>query len=114
MNRIVLDTETANTLEQPLCYDIGWAVVDENCEVLKAESYAVAEIFLDKELMSVALFADKIPQYWDEIKTKFGNDFTIDDAATAYTSKFGKSFWRRLLNRIKKILLKKKIEKEQL
>ena len=55
-----------------------------------------------------------IIKYWDEIKTKFGNDFTIDDAATAYTSKFGKSFWRRLLNRIKKILLKKKIEKEQL
>ena len=68
MNRIVLDTETANTLEQPLCYDIGWAVVDENCEVLKAESYAVAEIFLDKELMTSAYYAEKLPKYWDDIK----------------------------------------------
>ena len=69
MNVIVLDTETTNSLEEPLCYDFGYAVVNlENEEVLKIESYAVADIFLDKELMSVAVFADKIPQYWDEIK----------------------------------------------
>lgn len=69
MNVIVLDTETTNSLEEPLCYDFGYAVVNlENEEVLKTESYAVADVFLDKELMSVALFADKIPQYWDEIK----------------------------------------------
>lgn len=67
MNFIVLDTETTNTLEEPIAYDIGWAVVDEEGEVLKTESYAVAEIFLDKELMAVAYFAEKIPQYWEEI-----------------------------------------------
>lgn len=67
MNRIVIDTETTNTLEEPLCYDIGWAVIDENGAVLKTESYAVAEIFLDKELMSFAYFVDKMPQYWKEI-----------------------------------------------
>ena len=48
MNFIVLDTETTNSLEEPLAYDIGWAVVTEEGEVLKTESYAVAEIFLDK------------------------------------------------------------------
>ena len=68
MNRIVIDTETTNSLEEPLAYDIGWAVVDEDGSVLKTESYAVAEIFLDKELMACAYFAEKIPQYWDEIK----------------------------------------------
>lgn len=68
MNRIVLDTETANTLEEPIAYDIGWAVINENGEVLKAESYAVAEIFLDTDLMKNAYFAEKIPQYWQEIK----------------------------------------------
>lgn len=68
---IVLDTETANSLEEPLCYDIGWAVVNlETEEVVKTESYAVAEIFLDKELMQSAYFAEKIPSYWEEIKTK--------------------------------------------
>lgn len=65
---IVLDTETTNSIEEPLAYDIGWAVVTEEGEVLKTESYAVAEIFLDKELMQVAYFAEKIPQYWEEIK----------------------------------------------
>lgn len=65
---IVLDTETTNSLEEPIAYDIGWAVITEEGEVIKTESYAVAEIFLDSELMSVAYFSEKIPQYWDEIK----------------------------------------------
>ena len=68
MNRIVLDTETTNSIEEPIAYDIGWAVIDNAGNVLKTESYAVAEIFLDKALMSCAYFADKIPQYWEEIK----------------------------------------------
>lgn len=68
MNRIVLDTETTNSLEQPLMYDIGWAVLDDSFEVLKTESYAVAEIFLDKELMTSAYYAEKLPKYWDDIK----------------------------------------------
>lgn len=69
MNVIVLDTETTNSLEEPIAYDIGWAVVNlETNKVIKTESYAVAEIFLDKEIMSVAYFAEKIPSYWDEIR----------------------------------------------
>ena len=66
---IVLDTETANSIDEPICYDIGWAVVDtETAEIIKTESYAVAEIFLDKELMDSAYFAEKIPSYWEEIE----------------------------------------------
>lgn len=69
MNVIVLDTETTNTLEEPLCYDIGWAIIDLDTEkVIKTESYAVAEVFLDKELMACAYFAEKVPSYWEEIK----------------------------------------------
>lgn len=69
MNVIVLDTETTNTLEEPICYDIGYAVINlETEQVLKTESFTVAEIFLDEELMACAYFADKIPQYWEEIR----------------------------------------------
>ena len=69
MYAIVLDTETTNSLDDPFCYDIGWAVINlENGEAVKTESYAVAEIFLDRELMAEAYFAEKIPQYWEEIK----------------------------------------------
>ena len=71
MNRniIVLDTETANSLEEPIVYDIGFAVVDtENGDILEEHSFAIAEIFLDKELMNSAYYKEKIPQYWEEIK----------------------------------------------
>lgn len=66
-NIIIIDTETTNSIEEPFCYDIGFAVVNEKGETLCTYSFVVAEIFLDKELMSIAYFADKIPSYWEEI-----------------------------------------------
>ena len=70
MNVLVIDTETANSVEQPLPYDVGYAIVDtETGEIFIEKSFVVAEIFLDKELMKDAYFAEKIPQYWDDIKT---------------------------------------------
>ena len=65
---IVLDTETTNSLDDPITYDIGWAVIDENGEVYETASYVVADVFLDRELMESAYFADKIPQYWEDIE----------------------------------------------
>ena len=67
---MVIDTETANSVEQPLPYDFGWAVVDtETGEIVRKYSYVCAEIFLDKKLMEQAYFAEKIPMYWDDIQT---------------------------------------------
>lgn len=65
---IVVDTETTNSLDDPLCYDVGFAVVDILGTVYEAHSFVVADIFLDEELMKSAYFADKIPQYWQDIK----------------------------------------------
>lgn len=65
---IVLDTETTNSLDDPLTYDIGFAVIDEKGKVYESYSFVIADIFLDKELMKSAYFADKIPQYWQDIK----------------------------------------------
>lgn len=65
---IVIDTETTNSLDDPLCYDVGFAVVDISGHVYEKYSFVVADIFLDKELMSSAYFADKVPQYWEDIK----------------------------------------------
>lgn len=65
---IVLDTETTNNLEDPIAYDIGFAVIDENGKVYAKFSFVVAEVFLDKELMANAYFVDKIPQYWKDIE----------------------------------------------
>lgn len=65
---LVLDTETANSIDDPIAYDIGFAIIDLTGKVFETYSFVVAETFLDKELMKSAYFADKIPQYWEDIK----------------------------------------------
>ena len=64
---IVVDTETTNSLEDPLCYDVGFAVIDSFGAVHESYSFVVADVFLDGELMNSAYFKEKIPQYWEEI-----------------------------------------------
>lgn len=66
---IVLDTETTNDIDCPLTYDLGFAVIDKNGNVYEKHSFVVADIFLNKELMESAFFADKIPMYWEQIKS---------------------------------------------
>lgn len=72
----VVDTETANgfmengkiNLFYSLVYDYGYIIRDLAGNILVARSFAIKEIFLDKNLMSSAYYAEKIPQYWEEIK----------------------------------------------
>ena len=67
---LVLDTETCNTIEQPLPYDIGWAICDKYGNILLERSFVVSEIFLGlADVMKSAYYAEKIPQYWEDIKT---------------------------------------------
>lgn len=65
---LMIDTETTNSIDDPICYDIGFAVIDAEGTVYETHSYVVADVFLDDELMSSAFFADKVPQYWEDIK----------------------------------------------
>lgn len=67
---LVLDTETCNTIEQPLPYDIGWVICDRQGKIYLERSFVVAETFLDmKDVMQSAYYAEKIPKYWEDIKT---------------------------------------------
>lgn len=75
---LVLDTETANTLVDDngkldmscvLAYDFGWAIIDRSGNIYRTRSFVNADVFLDKSLMSSAYYAEKVPQYWDEIKS---------------------------------------------
>lgn len=71
MNEIIimLDTETCNTLEDNLIYDIGFMAVTREGEVLERKSFVNADIYLyEKELMKSAYYADKLPQYEQELK----------------------------------------------
>ena len=65
---IVIDTETANSIDDPIVYDIGFAVVDRTGKVYETHSYAIADVILDDEMMNTAYYAEKLPQYWEEIK----------------------------------------------
>ena len=66
---LIIDTETANDIDQPLPYDIGYAICDRQGNIYLARSFVVAEIFLDyQDLMQSAYYAEKIPQYWEDIK----------------------------------------------
>ena len=76
--RLVIDTETCpldKTLTAVLpsnmfVYDVGWAVVDKRGKVYDTKSFVNADIFLaEKELMKSAYYTDKLPKYWEEIKS---------------------------------------------
>ena len=65
---VVLDTETTNSIDDPLAYDVGFAIIDEEGRVYETYSFVVADVFLDKDLMENAYFKEKIPFYWEDIK----------------------------------------------
>ena len=64
----VVDTETANSLEDALVYDIGWAIVDKRGNVYLARSYLISDIFCgERDLMQTAYYAEKIPAYLADV-----------------------------------------------
>lgn len=68
---IILDTETANSVEQPLPYDFGWVVIDRQGNIYEKFSYVIAEIYCDeRDLMKTAYYAEKLPKYEKEIRNK--------------------------------------------
>ena len=78
---VVLDTETANDLDNPLVYDIGWAIVDKYGNVYRQRSFINREIFfLEKDLMNSSYYAEKLPIYYKRIangEAKVANWLTI-------------------------------------
>ena len=75
---MVLDTETAPMDRDfegvdpynMLVYDLGFAVVDKYGNVYETKSFVNADIFLgEKDLMKSAYYAEKIPNYWGDIKS---------------------------------------------
>lgn len=74
-----LDTETCNglvladetlDLSQSIVYDIGWAITDKQGRIYKTRSFVIYEVFVKmRDVMQSAYYADKIPKYWEEIKS---------------------------------------------
>ena len=73
---LVLDVETAGNFSNPLCYDIGFKVIDADGRVYDSASYVVKEIFDGEKywynnptLMETAYYTKKLPQYYAGLKT---------------------------------------------
>lgn len=74
-----VDTETCNglvidgdkvDLSQSLVYDIGWAICDKRGNVYRTRSFLIYEVFVAmKDVMVSAYYADKIPMYWEQVKS---------------------------------------------
>lgn len=73
-----LDTETCNgivtndklDLSQSIVYDIGWVITDKQGRIYRERSFVIYEIFVGmKDVMQSAYYADKIPMYWEQIKS---------------------------------------------
>lgn len=64
---LVLDTETANSLDDALVYDLGGCVVDKRGTIYAQFSFTIRDIFVyEREMMQTAYYADKIPSYVKE------------------------------------------------
>lgn len=70
---IVLDTEACNTdvddMRSSLVYDLGFAIIDKEGNVYKTRNLVIKDIYKDeKDLMQSAYYADKLPQYEEELE----------------------------------------------
>lgn len=64
---LILDVETANTIEEPLVYDVGFIIGDKQGKIYEKYSFSVAEMFEHyQDLLSTAYYADKLPSYYQE------------------------------------------------
>lgn len=66
---IVLDTETANSINFPLPYDLGYKVMNRKGDIVETRSLCIYEIYVEqKEMMKTAYYAEKLPQYEVELQ----------------------------------------------
>lgn len=65
---LTIDTETANTIDNPIVFDIGGAVHDKKGKVYETFSFIIREVFYEMpHLMSECYYLSKIPQYNTDI-----------------------------------------------
>lgn len=56
-------------LTDSLVYDLGYAVTDKKGNIYKTESFVIYETFVAmSDVMKSAYYAEKIPQYWEDIR----------------------------------------------
>lgn len=67
---LTIDTETANSLDDPMMYDLGGAIHDKRGKVYEAFSFIIYDVFCaDRALFDTAYYAAKRPMYEEQIKS---------------------------------------------
>lgn len=67
---MVLDVETANSTDDALVYDIGFAICDRDGKIFDCASFIVTDIYdNEKDLMNTCYYAKKLPRYENGLKT---------------------------------------------
>ena len=64
---MMLDTETTNSIDDPIVYDLGFEVFDLAGNTYETASFINQDVFEDAELMASAYYAEKIPTYKKQI-----------------------------------------------
>lgn len=65
---LVIDTETTGTLEKPIVYDLGGAIIDRYGNVYETFSFVIKEMWHDNwEMLRSAHYANKLPNYQREL-----------------------------------------------
>lgn len=62
---MVLDTETAGTLDKPFCYDVGYLILDTkaDCVIVDSKHFIVEQIWHNLPLFDGAYYAEKRQDY---------------------------------------------------
>jgi hypothetical protein len=65
---LTIDTETANSLDDPMMYDLGGAIHDRHGNVEETFSFVIYDVFCaDRALFDTAYYAEKRPIYEAQI-----------------------------------------------
>lgn len=66
---LTIDTETCNTLDDALVYDLGGCIHDKKGNVYETFSFVIYEVFCGmSDIMKSAYYAEKLPRYRQQIK----------------------------------------------
>ena len=65
----MIDTETTNDIDCPIVYDVGYQIFSLEKGLICERSFVNLDVFNDADLMASAYFADKIPQYLEDMAT---------------------------------------------
>lgn len=84
---LLIDVETAGGLDNPLVYDLGFAITDRKGIIYEEQSFLISQIFNDTNLMATAYYKEKIPQYKLDLEQ----------------GKFNLSSWEKAINKMNEL-----------